>query len=98
MASIDTMDALEASISTEFSLSGKKAHDIVSAVFEGTKSLLVASVKDPQFRLVTKLGVFETRKAAPKVGRNPRTGETIHIPAKNKLIFKPTKAIVDAGL
>jgi DNA-binding protein HU-beta len=34
------------------------------------------------------LGTFSVRAVAAKVGRNPKTGASIQIPAKNKLAFK----------
>lgn len=34
-------------------------------------------------------GVFEVRNRAPRRARNPRTGETVYVPAKKVVIFKP---------
>lgn len=36
-------------------------------------------------------GKFSEKARAARTGRNPRTGETVQIPAKAVLIFKPTK-------
>lgn len=33
-------------------------------------------------------GVFEVKKRASRVGRNPRTGETVEVPARNVVTFK----------
>ncbi|MGH8584569.1 MAG: HU family DNA-binding protein [Gammaproteobacteria bacterium] len=41
-------------------------------------------------------GTFEVRKRAARAGRNPRTGETITIPASRVPAFKPGKALKDA--
>ncbi len=41
-------------------------------------------------------GTFEVRKRAARSGRNPRTGETITIPASRVPAFKPGKALKDA--
>lgn len=35
------------------------------------------------------LGTFKQKKTADKVGRNPRTGQAVDIPAKTKLAFSP---------
>jgi len=37
-------------------------------------------------------GTFETRKIAAKKARNPRTGETVAVPAKTVPAFKPGKS------
>lgn len=36
-------------------------------------------------------GAFSTRERKPRVGRNPRTGETVKVPAKRVPYFKPGK-------
>ena len=41
-------------------------------------------------------GIFESRKRAARKGRNPKTGETIQIPASKSPKFKPAKAFKDA--
>ena len=38
-------------------------------------------------------GTFETRVRAEREGRNPRTKETIQIPAKNKVKYKQSSKI-----
>lgn len=37
-------------------------------------------------------GTFEQRKRSARNGRNPRTGETISIPASSHLAFRPSKS------
>lgn len=41
-------------------------------------------------------GNFTVRKRAARTGRNPRTNETIEIPASNVPAFKPGKPFKDA--
>lgn len=41
-------------------------------------------------------GTFSVRARAAREGRNPRTGETIHIPASKAPAFKAGKALKDA--
>ncbi len=38
-------------------------------------------------------GAFSTRKREPRRGRNPRTGESVDVPAKRVPYFKPGKEI-----
>lgn len=45
-------------------------------------------------------GSFSINRRPPRIGRNPRSGETVHIPEKRVPHFKPGKALreaVDAG-
>src|ERR1700694_1498192 len=39
------------------------------------------------------LGVFKVRETKPRQARNPRTGETLSIPAKRTAVFKPGKEL-----
>jgi integration host factor subunit beta len=38
-------------------------------------------------------GVFEVRERAPRKARNPRTGETVQVPAKKVVVFKPGRML-----
>ncbi len=40
-------------------------------------------------------GTFEVRQRAARTGKNPRTGESVHIPAAKVPAFKPGKGIKD---
>lgn len=40
-------------------------------------------------------GSFEVRRREARTGRNPRTGETISVPARNYPAFKPAKNLKD---
>jgi DNA-binding protein HU-beta len=42
---------------------------------------------------VSGLGVFEVRQRKPRDGRNPQTGQTIKIPARNSVGFKAAKPL-----
>ena len=41
-------------------------------------------------------GTFSVRERAARTGRNPRTSDTIKIPASKTPVFKPGKALKDA--
>jgi len=43
------------------------------------------------------LGSFTTAKRKARTGRNPRTGQTINIPAKTVPKFSPAKELVEAA-
>ena len=38
---------------------------------------------------------FRTRQRRPRVGRNPKTGERVEVPAKKIPFFKPSKELKD---
>ena len=63
-----------------------KAYDaIISAIKSGLKS-------DGNVPL-TGLGTFKVTHRAARMGRNPSTGQSIQIPAKNVLKFKASKGV-----
>lgn len=41
--------------------------------------------------IITGFGTFEMKTRKAREGRNMRTGETIHIPERTALTFKPSK-------
>lgn len=43
-------------------------------------------------------GTFKVVETAARVGRNPKTGEPVEIPAKRKIKFNPTQALKDLVL
>jgi len=73
-------------------LSKASAARAVDAV---TEAVAEALKKDDQVTIVG-FGTFSVRKRAARSGRNPRTGETIHIKASNAPGFKPGKALKGA--
>ena len=68
-------------------LSKKDTETAVNAVFDVTKGDKVQLVG---------FGSFEVRSRAARVGRNPKTKETIKIAASKVPAFKPGKALKDA--
>ena len=44
---------------------------------------------------IDKIGIFEVKKRAARMGRNPATGEQIKIPAGKKLAFRASKSLKD---
>src|ERR1700721_3145740 len=40
-------------------------------------------------------GGFRTRQRKPRVGRNPKTGDRVEVPAKKIPFFKPSKELKD---
>lgn len=73
-------------------LSKADAGRAVDAVVDAVSSTL----KKGQQVSVVGFGTFSVKHRAARSGRNPRTGETIAIPASNVPGFKAGKALKDA--
>ncbi|MGE4314053.1 MAG: HU family DNA-binding protein [Pseudobdellovibrionaceae bacterium] len=69
-----------------------KAQTALEAVIDCIKASLK---KGDEVRLVG-FGTFSVSKRAATTGRNPRTGETIKIPASKRPTFKAGKELKDA--
>ena len=82
---------LVSSVAESAGLSKADAGKAVDAVFDSIKSALSGG---GEVRLVG-FGTFAVSKRAAREGRNPRTGETIKIPASKQVKFKPGKDLSD---
>ena len=83
---------LVASVADQSGLTKADATKAVDAVFD---SITGAMKKGGEVRLVG-FGTFSVAKRAASTGRNPRTGESIKIPASNQPKFKAGKGLKDA--
>lgn len=83
---------LVAKVAETAELSRGKAAEAVDAVLDAIQ----AGLKDSgEVRLVG-FGTFETVKRKASTGRNPRTGEQIHIEPSTSVKFKAGKALKDS--
>ena len=69
----------------------KDAEAVVAATLE---TITGALQEGDDVRLVG-FGTFGVRKRAARTGKNPRTGESVQIPAATIPTFKPGKALKD---
>ena len=83
---------LVAKVADQSGLSKKDAGKALAAVIDTITAALVAGDK---VQLVG-FGTFETKQREARTGRNPRSGETIEIPAASLPAFKAGKALKDA--
>jgi DNA-binding protein HU-beta len=60
-----------------------------STAVDGLLSTIVETVKAGESVSLTGFGVFEARARAARVGRNPRTGQTVAVPAATVPAFRP---------
>ena len=79
-------------VAAEANLSKADAGRAVDAVVDSISSALS---KGQQVSVVG-FGTFSVKHRAARTGRNPRTGESIQIPASNVPGFKAGKALKDA--
>ena len=82
---------LIAAVTEKTGMSKKDAEKAVSAVLE---SVVEAVSSGDKVQLVG-FGAFEVKCRAARIGRNPKTKESIQIPASKVPVFKPGKALKD---
>lgn len=83
---------LVASVAEKANLSKKDADKAVAAVID---SIVEAVANNEKVQLIG-FGTFELRTRNARTGLNPRTKETITIPASKQPAFKAGKAFKDA--
>ncbi|MBE6768039.1 MAG: HU family DNA-binding protein [Ruminococcaceae bacterium] len=83
---------LIAAVAEKAGLSKKDAEKAVSAVLDTIVETVAAGDKVA----VVGFGSFETRTRNARTGLNPRTKETIKIPASTQPVFKAGRAFKDA--
>jgi len=79
-------------IAESANLSKAQATDALNAVLDGVTD----SLKNGDKVTLIGFGTFSLSHRKARSGRNPQTGETIQIAAKNVVKFKPGKEITDA--
>ena len=83
---------LVATVASSTGLSKSDAAKAVEGVFDAISAALK---KGEEVRLVG-FGTFSVAKRAASTGRNPRTGESIKIPASKQPKFKAGKGLKDS--
>lgn len=83
---------LIAAVAAKAGLTKKDAERVVNATVETITETLVKGDKVN----VSGFGIFEVKAREARVGRNPRTKETIQIPATRLPAFKASKALKDS--
>jgi integration host factor subunit beta len=69
----------------------KESETIVETIFD---SIIGALQKGEKIE-IRGFGSFRTRQRRGRVGRNPKTGEKVEVPAKKIPFFKPSKELKD---
>ncbi len=82
---------LTAAASQAAGVSKKDAERVLNAALD----IITATLTDGGKVQLSGFGSFEIKDREARVGRNPRTKETIEIPATRMPVFKPSKALKD---
>ncbi len=72
-------------------LSRKDSETIVETIFES----IVKSLRTGDKIEIRGFGSFRTRQRSSRIGRNPKTGARVDVPAKKIPYFKPSKELKD---
>ena len=83
---------LIAAVAEKTGLSKKDTEAVVSASLE----VITESLAQGEKVQLVGFGSFEVKARAERVGRNPKTNQSIQIPASKTPVFKAGKALKDA--
>ena len=78
-------------VSRVVELTRKDSEVIVEAIFDS----IVRSLHSGDKIEIRGFGSFRTRQRKPRIGRNPKTGDRVEVPAKKIPFFKPSKELKD---
>src|SRR3989304_5282240 len=78
-------------VSRAAELSRKDSETIVETIFES----IVKSLRTGDKIEIRGFGSFRTRQRNARIGRNPKTGARVDVPAKKIPYFKPSKELKD---
>ena len=68
----------------------------VSDVIQMTLDTITSALAEGNRLEIRNFGVFELKVRDARIGRNPRTGDTVPIEEKRVAVFKPGKALREA--
>ena len=78
-------------VSRDVEMTRKDSEVIVETIFDS----MVRALRGGDKVEVRGLGSFGTRQRRARVGRNPKTGARVEVPAKRIPFFKPSKELKD---
>ena len=78
-------------VSRVVEMTRKDSEVIVEAIFDS----VVKSLRGGDKIEIRGFGSFRSRQRQPRVGRNPKTGARVDVPAKRIPYFKPSKELKD---
>jgi integration host factor subunit beta len=78
-------------VSRVVEMTRKDSEVIVESIFDS----IVRSLRSGDKIEIRGFGSFRTRERQARIGRNPKTGERVEVPAKRIPFFKPSKELKD---
>ncbi len=72
-------------------LTRKDSEVVVETIFES----IVHALRSGDKIEIRGFGSFKTRQRKSRIGRNPKTGDRVEVPAKKIPFFKPSKELKD---
>ena len=78
-------------VSRVVELTRKESEVIVEVIFDS----IVRSLRSGDKIEIRGFGSFRTRERQARIGRNPKTGDRVEVPAKSIPYFKPSKELKD---
>lgn len=78
-------------VSRAVEMTRKDSEQIVDTIFDS----VVRALRSGDKIEIRGFGSFRTRKRQPRIGRNPKTGAKVDVPAKKIPFFKPSKELKD---
>ena len=88
----DLVDAL----ASHTGMTKADASKAVEALFAADSGIISRSLRSGKKVQITGFGTFEAKMRKARTGRNPRTGQTINIPATTSPSFRAGKGLKDA--
>lgn len=78
-------------VSRKVQMTQKDSEMVIEAIFDS----VVRALRRGDKVEIRGLGSFRTRQRQARIGRNPKTGERVEVPAKRVPHFKPSKELKD---
>src|SRR4030081_2146294 len=78
-------------VSRVIEMTRKDSEVIVESIFDS----VVRALRNGDKIEIRGFGSFRTRQRQPRIGRNPKTGTRVEVPAKRIPYFKPSKELKD---
>lgn len=90
-----TKDEFAEKLANKTDISKAKAHEAIDAIFstDPGQGIIAAELGAGSDFTVTGFGTFYTRERAARQGRNPKTGESLMIPAMKLAAFRAGKGL-----
>ena len=86
---------LVATVAAKFDVLPKK---VTKEVLKEFLTAIESAVAQGNKVRIDKVGTLVTRQTKARMGRNPQTGEELHIPARKKIAFRASKSLKELAL